>query len=111
MIISFVSRLILQSYKIIIVGAGIGGLVAGIALSKKGHKVTILEAASQLGEVFQSFAPRCANNQVGAGIQVPPNSTKILKHLGIFDRFKDVVVWPRQITLKRWQVMISLQTF
>ena len=35
-----------------IVGAGIGGLVAGIALSKKGHKVTILEAAGKLGEVF-----------------------------------------------------------
>jgi len=40
-----------KSYKIIIVGAGLGGLVAGIALSKKGHKVTILEAASKLGEV------------------------------------------------------------
>ena len=44
-------ELIGQSYKIIIVGAGLGGLVAGIALSKKGHKVTILEAASKLGEV------------------------------------------------------------
>jgi len=36
----------------VIVGAGIGGLVAGIALSKKGHQVTILEAASKLGEVY-----------------------------------------------------------
>ena len=44
-------KLIAKSYKIIIVGAGLGGLVAGIALSKKGHKVTILEAASKLGEV------------------------------------------------------------
>ena len=44
-------ELTVQSYKIIIVGAGLGGLVAGIALSKKGHKVTILEAASKLGEV------------------------------------------------------------
>ena len=41
----------MKCYKIIIVGAGLGGLVAGIALSKKGHKVTILEAASKLGEV------------------------------------------------------------
>ena len=41
-----------QRYDIIVVGAGLGGLVAGIALSQKGHKVTILEAASKLGEVF-----------------------------------------------------------
>jgi NADPH-dependent 2,4-dienoyl-CoA reductase/sulfur reductase-like enzyme len=45
-------ELIVKCYKIIIVGAGLGGLVAGIALSKKGHKVTILEAASKLGEVI-----------------------------------------------------------
>jgi NADPH-dependent 2,4-dienoyl-CoA reductase/sulfur reductase-like enzyme len=82
----------MPSYKVIIVGAGLGGLVAGIALSKKGHQVTILEAAAQLGEV-------------GAGIQVPPNSTRLLKYLGIYDRFKDVVVWPRQINLKRWKVI------
>jgi salicylate hydroxylase len=71
-------------------------LVAGIALSKKGHKVTILEAASKLGEV-------------GAGIQVPPNSTKALKYLGIYERFLDVVVWPEGINLRRWQVRFKLK--
>ena len=40
-----------------IVGAGMGGLVASIAIARAGGKVTILEAASQLGEI-------------GAGIQM-----------------------------------------
>ena len=34
-----------------IVGAGLGGLAAAIGISKAGHKVTILEQASALGEV------------------------------------------------------------
>ena len=41
--------------------------------------------------------------QVGAGIQVPPNSTRILKYLGIYERFLKVVVWPECINLRRYQ--------
>jgi len=40
-----------------IVGAGMGGIMASIAIARAGGKVTILEAASQLGEI-------------GAGIQM-----------------------------------------
>lgn len=36
---------------IIIVGAGLGGLAAAIALARKGHSVRVLEQAQQLGEV------------------------------------------------------------
>ena len=38
---------------------------------------------------------------------MPPNSTKVLKYLGIYERFLDVVVWPREIDLKRWEVVFS----
>lgn len=41
---------------IIIVGAGLGGLAASIALRRGGHNVTILEQAAALGEVIQ-FPP------------------------------------------------------
>lgn len=37
--------------KVVIVGAGLGGLATAIALSRRGHSVVILEQAPQLGEV------------------------------------------------------------
>lgn len=47
--------------KIIIVGAGLGGLAAAISLARRGHNVTVFEQAPALGEVcgrpFQ-FSPR-----------------------------------------------------
>ena len=56
--------------KVIIVGAGLGGLAVGINLRQRGHVVTILEGASELGEV-------------GAGIQIPPNSCQTSRENGI----------------------------
>lgn len=37
--------------RIIVVGAGLGGLATSIALARRGHKVTVLEQAQKLGEV------------------------------------------------------------
>lgn len=37
--------------RIVVVGAGLGGLATAIALARRGHKVVVLEQAAALGEV------------------------------------------------------------
>ncbi|RDW58941.1 uncharacterized protein DSM5745_11147 [Aspergillus mulundensis] len=55
-----------STLKVIIIGAGLGGLAASISIRLAGHEVTVLESAREISEV-------------GAGIQCLPNSTKILR--------------------------------
>ena len=76
------------SLNVLIVGAGIGGLSTGFLLGRAGHNVTILEAASELGEA-------------GAGIQVTPNMTRLLIRWGAGERLKAVAVVPQMLNLRR----------
>lgn len=56
--------------EITIVGAGIGGLAASIALAQRGAFVRVLEQADAISEV-------------GAGLQISPNGLAVLRALGV----------------------------
>lgn len=56
--------------KVIVIGGGIGGLAAALALAKEGVQVELLEKASQIGEI-------------GAGIQLGANAFNALDALGV----------------------------
>jgi salicylate hydroxylase len=55
-----------------IVGAGLGGMTAAVALHQRGFTVVVYEKAPELGEI-------------GAGITIAPNSTLVLNGLGLKD--------------------------
>lgn len=65
--------------KIIVVGGGIGGLSAALALARIGCHVRVLEKAKEFGEV-------------GAGIQIGPNGFHALDWLGIGKKIKEASV-------------------
>ena len=68
--------------KILIVGAGIGGLVSALCLNKKGYEVEIYEQSEVLSEL-------------GAGVQLSPNATRVLDYLELTDNLKPHIFEPR----------------
>ncbi|RFU25624.1 hypothetical protein B7463_g10704, partial [Scytalidium lignicola] len=80
-----------MSIHVLIIGAGLAGL--GAALSTKtanpNHKVTVLEAVSELAEV-------------GAGLQLTPNSTRLFKAWGIYDRLQPKAAAPVTLSVHRY---------
>ena len=71
----------LTSQKILIAGAGLGGLAAASCLLKAGFDVEIYEQAPELGEV-------------GAGIQLSANAMHVLAHLGLGEAISAISVRP-----------------
>ena len=63
----------LNKFNIGIIGAGIGGVAAAVALHRAGIDATVYERAAELREV-------------GAGMMLWPNATRVLKELGLLDR-------------------------
>lgn len=74
----------------IIVGAGIGGLSAALALARRGIVCTVLERADSLGEV-------------GAGIQLSPNATRVLHAFSLSDALNRVAFRPEAVEARGWR--------
>jgi salicylate hydroxylase len=74
------------SRTIFVAGAGIGGLTAALSLAAKGFRVVVLEKADRLVEV-------------GAGLQLSPNASRILVDLGLTERLGRRAVTPEAISI------------
>ena len=68
------------SNRIIVVGGGIGGLAASLALVRQGFEVTVLEQAPEIGEI-------------GAGIQLGPNAFSAFDALGVGEKARGRAVY------------------
>jgi salicylate hydroxylase len=77
-------------------GGGLGGLAAAIALRRAGAQVTVLEAASELGEI-------------GAGIQMTPNASRLLIKWGVADIIGENLVEVEELNLRRRNCTVSVQ--
>lgn len=76
--------------KVLVVGAGIGGLAAALALHRSGQEVEVYEQAPALGEV-------------GAGIMLTPNSVRVLKHLGVYEAVERLSMHPTATRYHNYQ--------
>jgi salicylate hydroxylase len=72
----------------IVAGAGIGGLCAALSLARAGYRVSVLERAAVLEET-------------GAGLQLSPNATRILREFDVLDRLVPFALTPESIRVRR----------
>ncbi|MQA09866.1 MAG: FAD-binding protein [Pseudonocardiaceae bacterium] len=73
-----------SSDELLVVGGGIGGLSAALSVAHTGRPVRVLERATEFGEI-------------GAGLQLAPNATRVLDRLGLLERVIDAGVLPDRL--------------
>lgn len=76
--------------EVLIVGGGIGGLTAALCLAAQGHVVQVFEQAPVIAEA-------------GAGIQLSPNATCVLFHLGLQSQLASVAFIPQRTEIRDWR--------
>jgi salicylate hydroxylase len=80
----------MSSDPVIIVGAGIGGLVAALALLQRGIEVAVYEQAAELAEI-------------GAGVQISANGTRVLHALGLERALGACAVEAQSKEVRHWK--------
>ena len=76
--------------RILIAGGGIGGLSAALSLAQSGFEVEVFEQAPEFGEV-------------GAGIQLSPNATRVLHHVGLAEALEACAFPPERTEFRSWR--------
>ncbi|HEX5508904.1 MAG TPA: FAD-dependent monooxygenase [Pseudolabrys sp.] len=88
----------MPKYKVLIAGAGLGGLSAASCLMKAGHKVEVYEQAPKLGEI-------------GAGIQISANAMHVLRDLGLEPAIRQAGVHPGAYVFRLHDTGEEIQRF
>lgn len=88
----------MNSQKVLISGAGIGGLTAALCLVQRGFEVTVLEQAAEL-------------KAVGAGLQLSANATRVLDGLGLGPDLARVTIKPGGKCVRLWSTGQEWQLF
>jgi salicylate hydroxylase len=76
--------------RVAIIGGGIAGLAAALALHRRGVEVTVYEQAGELSEI-------------GAGVQMTPNAMNALRLLGLEENAMAVAFEPESQILRSWR--------
>jgi 3-hydroxybenzoate 6-monooxygenase len=71
---------------VLVVGGGLGGLATAVALAERGLSCRVLEKGAEFEEL-------------GAGLQLAPNATRVLERLGVLQETAKDAVLPRQLVL------------
>ncbi|PZD76835.1 NAD(P)/FAD-dependent oxidoreductase [Mesonia sp. K7] len=81
-----------NTYDIVIIGSGLGGLASGVILAKEGYKVCILEKNNQFGGNLQTFVRDKKIFDTGVhyigGLAPGENLYHYFKYFGIYDQLK-----------------------
>jgi len=71
---------------LLIVGGGIGGLAAALAAARAGRRVQVVEKSPEFTEI-------------GAGLQLAPNATRMLDRLGVLDDVLKLATFPKNLVM------------
>jgi 3-hydroxybenzoate 6-monooxygenase len=75
------------STDVLVIGGGMAGLAGALALRSNGAEVTLVERAPEFGEV-------------GAGLQMAPNASRVLKRWGLLDKALEIGVQPKHLVFR-----------
>ena len=76
-----------MNQQVIVAGGGIGGLACALALARQGVPTVLLEQAAAFGEV-------------GAGLQLGPNATRVLADWGLSDALQACAAFPEALRVR-----------
>ncbi len=79
-----------KALPVLIAGGGIGGLTAALCLAEAGFETAVFEQAPEFGEL-------------GAGIQLSPNCSRVLHRLGLAPALEECAFLPQGTEFRNWK--------